>query len=67
MKDNFLLKKSQQVIFEELSDEDAGKLVKGIFKYVNTGNSELDGYLKIIFIPIKEDIDKNEENYRKRC
>ncbi len=67
MKDNFLLKKSQQEVFRELSDVDAGKLIKGIFNYVNTGDSELDGYLKIVFIPIKDYIDKNEERYQKRC
>lgn len=67
MKDNFLLKKSQQEVFRELSDIDAGKLIKGIFNYVNTGDSELDGYLKVVFIPIKDCIDKNEETYRKRC
>lgn len=67
MKDNFLLKKSQQEVFRELSDIDAGKLIKGIFNYVNSGDSELDGYLKIVFIPIKDYIDKNEESYRKRC
>lgn len=67
MKDNFLLKKSQQEVFRELSDIDAGKLIKGIFNYVNTGDSELDGYLKIVFIPIKDYIDKNEENYKRRC
>ena len=63
MKDNFLLKKSQQQVFEELSNNDAGLLIKGIFNYVNTGNSGLDGYLKAIFIPIKIEIDKNEERY----
>lgn len=62
-----MLKKSQQMVFNELSDVDAGKLIKGIFNYVNYGDSELDGYLKVIFIPIKSDIDENEENYRKRC
>lgn len=67
MKENFLLKKSQQEVFRELSDVDAGKLIKGIFNYVNTGDSELDGYLKIVFIPIKDYIDKNEENYKRRC
>ncbi len=67
MKENFLLKKSQQEIFNELSDEEAGKLIKGIFNYADTGESGLDGYLKIIFIPIKTEIDKNEENYKKRC
>lgn len=67
MKDNFLLKKSQQEVFNELSDEEAGKLIKGIFRYVNTGDSRLDGYLKIIFIPIKTEIDKNEERYEEVC
>lgn len=67
MKDNFLLKKSQQAVFNELSDIDAGKLIKGIYEYVNTGDSGLNGYLKVVFIPIKSDIDKNEENYKKRC
>lgn len=67
MKDNFLLKKSQQKVFDELSDIDAGKLIKGIYSYVNTGNSKLEGYLKIVFIPIQEEIDKNEERYEKVC
>ena len=67
MKDNFLLKKSQQAVFVALTDEDAGKLIKGIFDYVNTGNSNLDGLLNAVFIPIKEYIDQNEENYQKRC
>lgn len=67
MKDNFLLKKSQQEVFNELSNEEAGKLIKGIFRYANTGDSGLDGYLKIIFIPIKTEIDKNEERYEEVC
>lgn len=67
MKDNFLLKKSQQEIFNELSNEEAGKLIKGIFQYANTGESGLDGYLKIIFIPIKSEIDKNEKRYEEVC
>lgn len=67
MKDNFLLKKSQQEVFDTLSDEQAGQLIKGIFKYMKTGNSELTGIMKAVFIPIKNDIDKNEESYQKRC
>jgi len=67
MKDNFLLKTNQGKVFKELSDEDAGKLIKGIYDYATTGDSKLDGYLKIIFLPIKDEIDKNEENYQKRC
>lgn len=67
MKDNFLLKKSQINVFKELSNEDAGKLIKGIFDYATKGETNLDGYLKIIFIPIKEEIDRNEEKYEMIC
>lgn len=67
MKDNFLLKKSQHNVFQELSNEDAGKLIKGIFEYSVTGKVILEGYLKIIFLPIKEEIDKNEEKYEMIC
>ncbi len=62
-----MLKKSQQKVFEELTDEQAGKLIKGIFKYVITGKSELEGLLNVVFIPIKEEIDKNEKAYQKKC
>lgn len=67
MKDNFLLKTSQINVFNALTDEDAGKLIKGIFEYVQSSKIILEGYLKIIFIPIKEEIDKNQERYEKKC
>lgn len=67
MKDNFLLKKSQINVFKELSNEDAGKLIKGIFDYSISGEVTLEGYLKIIFLPIKEEIDRNEEKYEMIC
>lgn len=65
MKDNFLLKKNQQEVFDELTDEEAGRLIKGIFSYVSTGESNLKGSLKAVFIPIKNDIDRNEEKYQR--
>lgn len=67
MKDNFLLKKSQHEIFDTLTDEEAGKLIKGIFNYVINHNSGLTGTLLAIFIPIRDEIDKNEDKYRKIC
>lgn len=67
MKDNFLLKKSQIEIFENLSDEEAGKLIKGIFNYVCNGESNLNGLLNVVFIPIKNEIDKNESKYKAIC
>lgn len=67
MKDNFLLKKSHQEIFNELSKEEAGELIKGIFQYVNTGESGLSGVLNAVFIPIKSFIDENEKKYQVIC
>lgn len=67
MKDNFLLKKSYQEIFNELSKEEAGELIKGIFQYVNTGESGLSGVLNAVFIPIKNFIDENEKKYQVIC
>lgn len=66
-KRNFLLEKEQQEVFETLTDEEAGKLIKGIFRYLSTGDSGLTGMMNAIFIPIKKSIDKNEENYKKIC
>lgn len=67
MKGNFLLEKKQRDVFETLTDEEAGILIKGIFKYLDTGDSGLKGLYQAIFIPIKQSIDKNEENYKKMC
>lgn len=67
MKDNFLLKKYQKDVFDVLSDEDAGKLIKGVFNYVSSGDSGLEGYLKVVFIPIKKEIDTYESRYEEVC
>lgn len=53
-KKSFVLYSDYLELFEELSDSDAGKLAKHIFRYVNdlnpTSESEI---IKISFIPIK--------------
>lgn len=67
MKDNFLLKKNQREVFDTLTDEEAGKLIKGIFRYLDTNDSGLVGALQAIFIPIRDEINKNEEKYKKKC
>ena len=67
MKRNFLLNKDQREVFEALTDEEAGQLIKGIFRYLDTNDSGLNGMLHAIFIPIKKEIDDNEEKYRKIC
>ena len=51
-------------LFEELSDKDAGKLIKHIFKYVNDENPESkDPIVKISFIPIKQQLKRDLAKY----
>ena len=65
-KDSFILYLEQQEIFEMLEDEEAGQLIKAIFKYEKTGQiPKLDKSLKIAFIPIKSVLDRNKEKYEK--
>lgn len=64
MKDSFILYTEQKEIFESLSDEDAGKLIKQIFKYIETGQEpEIKGMLKIAFIPIRQNLDRNNDKW----
>ena len=53
-KKSFLLYADYESLFSELSDEEAGKLIKVVFKYVNDENPIVtDKMLNIAFIPIK--------------
>ena len=66
MKDSFILYQEHKEIFETLTDDEAGKLIKAIFEYENTGELiELDKSLKLAFIPIKNALDRNKEKYEK--
>jgi hypothetical protein len=50
--------------FEELSNEEAGKLVKHLFKYVNDKNPETsDKLTKMCFIPIKQSLKRDLKKY----
>lgn len=66
MKDSFILYQEHKEIFETLTDDEAGKLIKAIFEYEDTGQiTQLDKSLKLAFIPIKNALDKNKEKYEK--
>ena len=59
-KKSFVLYTDQREIFEELSDEDAGKLIKHIFSYVNDENPQTeDKFIKLAFIPIKNQLKRD--------
>ena len=65
-KDSFILYLEQKQIFEMLTDEEAGQLIKAIFEYEDTGQTvTLDRSLQIAFLPIKNVLDKNKEKYEK--
>jgi len=55
-----------QETFDELSDEEAGKLVKHLFNYVNDKNPETsDKLTKMCFIPIKQSLKRDLKKYEK--
>jgi len=70
-KKSFVLYSDQKELFEALSDEQSGKLIKHIFQYVNDENPTLDDpMLRIAFITIKSvlkrDLDKWEKQIKQR-
>jgi hypothetical protein len=63
-KKSFVLYSDYQEIFQELSDEIAGKLIKHIFKYVNDENPEAtEEIIKLLFIPIKQQLKRDLKNW----
>jgi hypothetical protein len=55
-------------VFDTLSNEQAGQLIKAIFEYEQTNIlPDLEGLLKIVFIPIRQSIDRNRIKYENVC
>jgi hypothetical protein len=66
-KTNFILYKDYQSHVELLSDEQAGKLFKAIFKYVdNRQEPKLDGMTTMAFSFIKASLERDLVKYKKR-
>lgn len=76
-KKGFILYHDMCKMFDELSDEQAGQLIKYIIKYSENksqanpsepnGLSELSGLLSIIAIPFKNHIDRDYESWLAIC
>ena len=62
-KKSFVLYNDQKEIIDELSDEQAGKLLKAIYEYNINKKITLTGTLKVIFIPFKNSFDRDEEKW----
>ena len=59
-KKSFVLYTDQREVFDELSDEDAGKLIKHIFAYVNDEDPITEEKLiKVAFLPIKTQLKRD--------
>ena len=66
-KDSFVLYTKYIDTFNELSDEQAGKLIKTIFEYVNDLNPEPQGLIKLAFIPIKQQLKEDLVKWEDTC
>lgn len=62
-RDTILLFTSMKEPVSELSDEDAGKLLKAILAYQTDEPVKLEGLLKVVFLQVKQQIDYNNSKY----
>lgn len=64
----FIVYKDLHAVVDELTDEQAGQLFRGMIKYFNEGKEpKFDGVLKFVFIPIKQQMDRDSEKYDEKC
>lgn len=63
-KEGFLLFTEQKALFNKMTNEQAGILIKAIYEYEDTGQlPELDFGLEMAFTSIKTTLDKNRQKY----
>jgi len=67
MKKSFILYQDQEEIIDSLTNEKAGRLFKAIFDYARGDKPNLGQNLSIVFISIRQAIDRAKENYEKVC
>ena len=55
-------------VVDELTDEQAGKLFRGMLAYFTSGKApKFDGVLKYVWIPIRQQMDRDKEKYDAKC
>ena len=63
-----LLFTEHRVAIDYLSDEDAGKLIKALFAYVDEGKlPDFNGPMMSLFTVIRTQIDRSHEAYKAKC
>lgn len=64
----FLVYGDIQEVVKRLSDEEAGQLLKGMLGYFVDGKDpKFSGVLEFVFIPIKQQMDRDAEKYIEKC
>ena len=65
----FIVYGDNEIIFDRLTDEEAGQLLKGMTKYFNSGTEpEFDSPLTdVVWLQIKLQMDRNADKYEKKC
>ena len=58
-KKSFYLYKEWEEIFTSLTNEQAGQFIKAIFSYCDKGEYILDASLSLLFIPIRQQLDRD--------
>lgn len=67
-KKSFILYADQIALFENLDDDEAGRLIKHIYRYVNDLNPECpDKITKIAFEPIKHQLKRDLVSWEETC
>ena len=62
-KKSFILYSDQRGTFDKLSDEQAGKLIKYVFSYVNDEDPESDFITELAFVAIKSQLKRDLEHW----
>ena len=63
----FVLHFDSKPIFDALTDEEAGQMVKAFFEYTTTGKEpELNRTLSLLFMSFKHQFERDVENYHKK-
>ena len=64
----FIVYGDTKLLADELTDEQLGKLFRGMLNYFYTGKApKFTGVLKFAFIPIKQQMDRDKEKYDTKC
>ena len=65
----FIVYGDNEPLFDRLTDEEAGQLLKAMTKYFNHGiEPKFDSLLTdVVWIQIKLQMDRNAEKYKKKC